>query len=179
MFPFGHLAVGYLAYSLCSRRHYDTPPAAGPVVVVLFASLVPDLVDKPLAWSLGVLPSGRSFGHSLLVLVPLSIAGYLLAKRDDRTEYAVAVAVGAIAHSLVDGTPLLWDPYTSEQFLFCPLVPVTVPPVLEAVRPPLGLAYALADLLLPLPAAVCWWRDGCPGLEPIRAVLGRDSRTSK
>lgn len=157
--PLGHLAIAYLCYRLSTRARFDALPAPVPVSLVLVASLVPDLVDKPLAWYLGILPSGRSLGHSLLVLIPLATGLYLLARRYDRGEYGVAFAIGTISHSLLDITPLLWNPAASEQFLFWPLRLVAVPPVLAAFRSPLGTAYVLSELGFAVGAVALWSRD--------------------
>ncbi|WP_265110612.1 metal-dependent hydrolase [Halosolutus halophilus] len=176
MLPLGHLAVAYLCYSLATRLRALSPPTAVPVLLVLGGSLFPDLVDKPLAWSLGLLPSGRSLGHSLLFLVPLAIGLSLLARRYGRGEYGIAFAIGAITHSLLDITPLLWDPTASVPFLFWPLIAVPIPPVLAAAHPPLGLFYRLSEVGFASLAVVRWRWDGSPGLEPLRAAIERDRK---
>ena len=80
-------------------------------------------MDKPLAWYLGVIPTGRSLAHSLVLLVPLSIGIYLLARRYGRTEYGVAFAIGALSHTLVDALPAVWGG-TNPSFLLWPLLSV-------------------------------------------------------
>jgi membrane-bound metal-dependent hydrolase YbcI (DUF457 family) len=112
MWPPEHVAIAYLLYHACVGVRSDVGVRGVPVLILLFGSLFPDLVDKPLAWYLGALPTGRTLTHSLLVLVPLSIVVYLLARRHGRDEYGVAFAVGALSHSLIDALPALWDPET-------------------------------------------------------------------
>jgi len=48
---------------------------------LLFATQLPDLVDKTLGWSLDVLPSGRSLAHSLFTTVLLVFIVSLIGRR--------------------------------------------------------------------------------------------------
>ena len=183
MWPIGHLAVAYLCYALYARKRYEKPPAHLPVLVALFGSQFPDLVDKPLAWYLGVLPTGRTLAHSLLVLVPLCLVLYALARRYDRPEYGVAFAVGALSHALVDAAPALWGAGEAG-FLLWPAVAVEsyesgAPSVTELLAASIGDPYFLSEFVLAAIALAVWRRDGCPGLAPLRAALGRVRPTSE
>ncbi|MFB6296225.1 MAG: metal-dependent hydrolase [Halobacteriales archaeon] len=104
MWPWGHLAVGYIAYATWTRYRDDDHPTAAPVVALTVATQLPDLVDKPLAYSVGVLPEGRSLAHSLLVAVPLCLLALELARRASgwRARCGVAAAVGYATHLLGD-----------------------------------------------------------------------------
>ena len=62
MWPWEHLAFGYLLWSLWLRARGRSLPGDWEALVLVFATQLPDLVDKPLAWQLGVLPGGRSLG---------------------------------------------------------------------------------------------------------------------
>ena len=73
MFPWEHAAVAYLLYAGYARWHDGTAPGGWAVLVVLVASQLPDLIDKPLAWQFGLLPSGRSLAHSVFVAVPVVV----------------------------------------------------------------------------------------------------------
>ena len=176
MWPWGHVAVAYLLYRSSTHARFEAPPAHGPVLVVTVASLFPDLVDKPLAWYGGVLPTGRTLAHSLVFLVPLSILVYLLARRYDRGEYGIAFAIGALSHALVDAAPALWRPEAEATFLLWPLLPVTpyetgAPTVVGLLSDSLTDPYFLLEFVLLAVALVLWRRDGYPGLEPIRAWI--------
>jgi hypothetical protein len=138
--------------------------------VLGFAALLPDLIDKPLGWYLGVLPGGRALGHSLLLLVPLSLAVYELARRRNAGEYGVAFAVGAISHTLLDTVPILWDPGAPWEALFWPLLSPGLssdgaPTVLGLFRDSLGNPYFLLEFLLLGIALLVWRADGYPGLR--------------
>ncbi|RQG86658.1 metal-dependent hydrolase [Natrarchaeobius halalkaliphilus] len=169
MWPLGHAAIAYLCYTVSTRARFDSPPAPLPVLIVLFGSQFPDLVDKPLAWYLGVLPTGRTLAHSLLLLVPLSLAIYALARHAGRAEYGIAFAIGAISHALVDALPVLWGG-TSADFLLWPLIPVEsyesgAPTILGLLFDSLGDPYFLSEFVIAALAFVMWRRDGYPGLE--------------
>ena len=186
MWPLGHAAVAYLCYALYrSIRDTDVDPNV-PVLVLLVGSLFPDLVDKPLAWYLGVLPTGRTLAHSFVVLVPLCLVLYFVARRYDRPEYGIAFTIGALSHSLVDALPVLWGG-TNPSFLLWPVLSVEpyesgAPTVLGLLADSIGQPYFQAEFVIAALAFLVWRRDGYPGLKPIWAVLdggasGRSRRT--
>ena len=173
MWPLGHAAVGYLCYSLSTRSRFDEPPDGLAVLVLLVGTQFPDLVDKPLAWYLGVLPHGRSLAHSLLVLVPLCVGLYWLARRSGRGELGIAFAIGALSHSLVDALPALWRADADAGFLLYPIVPPEpyeegAPTVTGLLLESLTQPWFLLEFVLAALALVLWYRDGCPGVELIR-----------
>ena len=177
MLPLGHLAIAYLCYSVSTSLRTNSPPSHGSTLIILGSSQFPDLVDKPLAWYLGVLPSGRSLGHSVLVIIPLAIGLSLLTRRFDRGEYGIAFAIGAISHTLLDILSQLWAPAT--QSLFWPLFSTPISPVFAAYRSPLWALYFLSEIIFAAVAVVRWSRDGAPGLVLICALLERESHPSE
>jgi hypothetical protein len=177
MWPLGHAAIGYLCYSLLTRTRFDRPPSGVVVLFLLFGTQFPDLVDKPLAWYLGVIPTGRTLAHSLLLLVPLSIGVYLLASRYRRPEYGFAFGFGAISHTLVDAAPALWGG-TDPSFLLWPALPVEeyesgAPSVTALLLESLGDPYFLSEFVFAALAFALWRRDDYPGLETLRAIVRR------
>jgi len=105
MLPWGHAAVGYLCYSFIVRVRDRRAPTGPAVLTLAVGTQLPDLIDKPLAWSLGILPSGRSLGHSLLFAVLLTIVVWVVAQRYDRQREVSALMVGHLLHVLADSTP--------------------------------------------------------------------------
>ena len=174
MWPFGHASAAYLLYAMSTRSRRDEPPDNTAAVVVGVAALLPDLIDKPLAWYLGVLPGGRTLAHSLFLLVPLSALVFLLARRRGVGEYAIAFTVGVISHTVLDALPILWEPTTPWEGLFWPLLSPGfpekgAPTVLGLLRDSLGEPYFLAQFVLFAVALYAWRADGYPGLAPLLA----------
>ena len=178
MWPWGHLAVGYLLYSAWRRRRGGRP-GYPEVAWLAVGTLAPDLVDKPLAWSLGVLPSGRSLGHSLVVAsVVLAVLWLVVAPRVGRRPMFAGV-VGYLSHPLADlpvGRLLGGEPeYLA--YLVWPLLalpPYEVEPSFLAHLRAYALGpYEVAQLGLFAVAAVAWYRDGAPGLEGLRERIAR------
>jgi len=174
MWPWGHAAAAYLAYAAVTRWRDGRGPTPAAALAVVVAAQVPDLVDKPLAWTLSVSPYGRSLGHSLPVVVP---AAALLwwAVGDEHPQVAAAVAVGVLTHPLVDalGTVLRGD-VASLAFLLWPALPAPAPTIEQSFLAHL-LAYELGvvrgvEFALVAAALLVWRADGYPGAG---AVPGR------
>jgi len=155
MWPWGHAAVAVLTFWTLVRarallRAYprlrdralgrdreraranvadatDAVPGMGrsAIVAVLLGSQVPDLVDKPLAWGVPLLPTGRSLGHSLLVAVPVIVAVLVLARRRNRGLAGVAFAVGYVTGILTDVPSGVFEgDFSRATFLVWPLLPL-------------------------------------------------------
>jgi membrane-bound metal-dependent hydrolase YbcI (DUF457 family) len=183
MWPWSHLAFGYLLYSPTSRALTDGRISGRAVVVLAIATQVPDLVDKPLAWLLSVFPSGYAIAHSVFVAVPVGVAVLAVAYRRARPDLGLAFTVGYWSHLLGDVllAVALQKAYTVSRVLW----PVVVLPgshtslgTIEQVEyyfvqfvallrssgnPAIYLAY-----FGPLVAAgVLWLADGAPGVREL------------
>ena len=102
MQPTTHALIGIslvLAYGLLRYRQL---PTWRLLFVALFASLLPDVVDKPLAWTFGLLPSGRVGLHSLPIAIPIIVVVLLVALYRDRLAYGLVFAWGYLAHIAAD-----------------------------------------------------------------------------
>lgn len=102
MWPWEHAIMGYLVYSLFCHAVYRDAPGGLEAFAVVFASVLPDLVDKPLAWEYGVFEAGYAIGHSIFVAVPLSIAVGLLARSAGRPRTGLAFGLGYLLHLPAD-----------------------------------------------------------------------------
>lgn len=192
MWPWEHVAVAYLLYSLGTRLLGRDPPSDGAAVALVVASLLPDLVDKSLSWGLGWFPSGYAVAHSAFVAVPLGLGVLLVGYRRDRRWWSIAFTVGYWAHLAADVmNPLrngnqirpgrvLWpvsdaEPYQVDRglgrgltYLLDFLAELATMPLTDVV---------LLYLLLPVATAVLWMLDGMPGVALLtRAVGGLRSR---
>lgn len=188
MWPWEHLAVGFLGYVVV-RRTWGGSLRGGPVVALAVATQLPDLVDKPLAWSLGVLPSGTSLAHSLFVAVPASIVAVAASRRARRPAYGAALAVGWLSHLAGDALyPVLLGGPPAVGALLWPVVPA--PPgagggglLAQARRlfalfvaflgTPRGRLYLLGEAALLGLAGLVWLVEGAPGVGLLRRALRR------
>jgi hypothetical protein len=120
MGPFAHLGLtagaAVVVNSLCNRRGDSSadgspgqrrgfwrPLGLGATIAVLFGSLLPDVIDKPignLIWA-DYFANGRIYAHTMLFLIIVSLAGlvlYLLKKNN----WLLLVAFGVFTHLILD-----------------------------------------------------------------------------
>lgn len=105
MMPWEHAILGYIGFSLSVRLLYREPPTSVESLLVIFASLLPDLIDKPLAWQLDVFTSGHAFAHSVFVAVPVSVSVLLIAVRAGKKRQGFAFFLGYLLHLPADVLP--------------------------------------------------------------------------
>jgi len=185
MWPWGHLAVSYLCYVgfLRFQRGREDTQTLLTLCAVGFGSQFPDLVDKPLGWTFGLLPS-RSLGHSLIIAVLFLMVIYQISRRYQREDIARAFGIGHITHSLADsgliliellqGDPShLWD----ATYLVWPLLPVPAPSrdisLLSYLLSVEFTPYVLFQFGLFGLAIAVWIATGVPGLHSVQKRLGR------
>lgn len=186
MWPWEHAAVGYLVYSLALHALGRDPPSDGGAVLLLFGTQLPDLVDKPLSWGLGVFPTGYALGHSALVAIPVGALVLAAGVRAARGRLAVAFVVGYWAHLISDVmNPLRYLAPPAPERVLWPLVSGT--PYDRDLGLGRGVAYlgdflvsllsmdpvtlVVVYLLLPAGTAILWIRDGAPGVALVARVL--------
>jgi hypothetical protein len=188
MWPWEHLALGYLLVSVAYSVGSERRPTSAEALVVVLGTQLPDLIDKPLAWTFSVLPSGLSLGHSLLFALPVSVAVLLYARARGRPWIGVAFGIAYGSHLLGD---VLFTVLTGgglvTGFLLWPLVPTTPDAgagfaaqfvaLLGSFRTflatPTGRLYLLFEVGLLVSAALAWYRDGRPGFPRAQALSGR------
>ena len=120
MWPWEHVLFAYVFYSIYVHLRWQKGPLDAPTVALAVGSVIPDLIDKPLAWQFGVFDSGYALAHSAFVAVPLAAAIYLFADRRGHGSVGAAYGVGhlfhiagdvlpvSLAHGAFDPTPALW-----------------------------------------------------------------------
>jgi hypothetical protein len=192
MWPWEHAAVAYAAYSLALRTTGRQRPTEISAVALLVGSQLPDLIDKPLAWWLDVLPAGRSLAHSLPFAVPVVAAVLLVTRAFDRGRVGVAFAVGYLSHLPGDVFyPVLLGGRPALSFLLYPFVDIPPGDELAAITKvsdllagfgsflttPRGALYLVGEALLLSLAVGVWAWDGWPGLglcrrQVRRAIIG-------
>jgi hypothetical protein len=181
MWPWEHLAFAYLLASGFYRLAWRDRPTDAAAILIAVGALLPDLVDKPLAWGIGVLPTGRSLGHSLLVAVPVLAVVMAVGRRTRDPRAAVAFAIATLSHLAGDVLyPLVVDGELRVEFLLWPLIPAPVDDggsgglfgrvaeyfveFLSFLATPRGALFFAVDLGLVLAAIAAWYLDGMPGL---------------
>ena len=121
MHPLGHMTVAVGTVWIGSRLLGRSSDAARQMVnridyrLVLLGSLLPDLIDKPLAWFLlhdYLNGNGHTYGHTLLAALVVVLPGLLLAVRW-RDPRFLAMGMAMLSHLAVDPTNhslenLLW-----------------------------------------------------------------------
>lgn len=141
MWPWGHLAVGYLLYT-AGVRLLRTDHDHLALVALLVGTQAPDLVDKPLAL-VGAVPYGRSLAHSLVVLAPACLLVLVVARRRGWGHAGAAFGLGALSHVVSDAwAGLVALDFERVTFLLWPLVALPASSVRET---PTGHAARLAE----------------------------------
>lgn len=102
MMPWGHLGAGYLLYVWYSIYRPRLDPHGSAVIALIVGTQFPDLVDKPLAWTFSVLPSGRSLAHSLLTAALVIAVVLYVTNRIGRWYWGTAFSIGYLAHLVTD-----------------------------------------------------------------------------
>lgn len=178
MWPWGHAALGYLAYTVL-RRRVGERPAGLAVVALAVGTQFPDLVDKPLGWTVGLLPGGRSLAHSLLTLAVLAGAVLALARRVRHRAVGRAFLVGVALHLAGDSLyPALRGEFGDLTFLLWPVLPMPEPELAQSFSAHVAVVEPgptfVFELLLVAAALAAWHDDGHPGLGTLRrgAVRG-------
>ncbi|WP_436926256.1 metal-dependent hydrolase [Halosimplex amylolyticum] len=185
MWPWEHLALGYVAFSLvwrASRRERDGRAA----VAVGVGTQIPDIVDKGLAWHLDVLPAARSLAHSALVAVPVSAVVLAVAARKRRPDLGFAFVIGYLTHLFGDALPRLVDGYYhSVGFLLWPILPASPDQGMGTVvgrfrelaaSPETYFAAGSYRTVFVLLMVALWIADGVPGPADIGRYLWRSSQ---
>lgn len=192
MWPWEHLAVGYLAYSALTRLRTGEPPDGPSAAAIVVGTQLPDVIDKPLAWTFAVYPGGYAVGHSIVVAIALSALAVGISRRIDRPSLGWAFAVGYVSHLPAD---VFYVYVTSGYFLpgivLWPLVPA-IPNgtesgllatatrffrnYVEAVASGRLLGLFLLELGLLLAALGAWIYDGLPGTVGLRRRLALTKR---
>jgi len=180
MWPWEHVAVGYLLVSAYRHARFRDGPTELSALLAVFGAALPDLVDKPLSWGLGLFPQGYSVAHSVFVCAALVALAYALAYRSGRVPAATAFAVGYGSHLVGDilfpamqGGRLAFDrvlwpvvtlpPYEHRLGFFARAFLYVHRHLARTLAHGLGPELAL-ELGLMLLVVLLWLYDGVPGL---------------
>jgi hypothetical protein len=172
MWPWGHLAVGYLLYTILLHVYFNRSPTGTATLAVAVGTQFPDLIDKPLAWTFDILAAGRSFAHSLLVTTVVIVLVFIIAARRDRTTIALAFGTGYLSHLAADAIfPLIRSEYGDLAYLGWPITQLSpnggelgfVGQVMTIQVTP----FFTLQLVFVAIAFIVWWYDDAPALDGI------------
>lgn len=171
MWPWAHAAVGYVIYSVdCKRR--GTRPSGIEVIILGIATQLPDLIDKPFAWTIPILPGGRTLGHTLLFALPLVVAVVLYTRSHGAPLIGAVFGLGYLSHLLSDAlATLITDSLRNTTFLLWPLLPLpnwgTDPSFLAHLSALHLTPWIGFEMALTVVAMRMWVNDGGPGPERV------------
>lgn len=176
MWPWGHLAVGYLLYAGIVWYRERRVPGDVPALALALGTQAPDLVDKPLGWYLGVLPGGRSLAHSLFAVgIVVGVAVTVVRVRGEGAAW-VAFAVGYASHSVTDAiSPLADGNYADLAYLVWPALSLPesgeVHGLLSAIQAESYSLFFFVQLGLLAGAGILWVRHGQPGVGTVQGWI--------
>lgn len=106
MWPWEHVFFAYVFYSAYCHLVHRRSPSGPATLALVFGSLLPDLVDKPLAWQFGLFASGYSVAHSIFIAGPVVVLTTWWSAGRDRLEEGAAFGIGYLLHLLGDLLPI-------------------------------------------------------------------------
>ena len=177
MWPWAHAAVGYIIYSLLCRKQ-QTRPAETPVLVLGFATQLPDLIDKTFGWVIPVLPGGRSLAHTLVVAVPVVVLVVRYDQRAGSGGIGLSFGIGYLSHILGDGfATIVTDGVANTSFLLWPLLALptwdTAPSVSAHLSTIALTPWFVFELGLTAVSILLWVSDGFIGLHQLHRWASR------
>lgn len=175
MWPWEHVAIAYVIFSLAYKGIGSKPPQGTAVWVLVMAALLPDAIDKPLAWQWNIFETGYGLGHSIFFAIPLTVLILGICWRANRPAHGIAFAIGYLSHLVLDVVPLylrsgrlelhriLWpiaeapQPHANESFLD------GLQTYLSMAVSGIGTSEAVIILVAFFGMVGLWILDGMPG----------------
>ncbi|MFB6130395.1 MAG: metal-dependent hydrolase [Salinigranum sp.] len=178
MWPWGHLGFGYLLLTSYDHLLGGRRPGDVEALALAFGTQFPDLIDKPLAWSLGVLPGGRTLAHSVFTATVVIAVVIGVTRRRRATRVGVGFGLGYVSHLVGDS---VWSvaagDYGALSFLLWPALPLpgydTETGILRHFAELEFTPVVAVGLVLGAIAVGAWVRDGMPGLRLLRDAVRR------
>ena len=176
MYPPTHVSFAYLV-----GRKALAPPVSGiDVWLLIFFTVLPDLVDKTVHYHYGFLASGRNIFHNIFIVI-ISYVIYRLVNTGQRKRLALIAFLGLSTHFAGDLIPSLigwtYKDYSSvpDWFLYT-LFPIFDPRQLPIRFDWFGVTW---ELIFNLVVIRIWIRDGHPGLAFHRTNMKKQENFSR
>ncbi|WP_144920704.1 metal-dependent hydrolase [Halorubrum salsamenti] len=189
MWPWEHVLFAYVCYSMYVHGRYRLRPGDLPAVALAFGAVLPDLIDKPLAWEFNVFGTGYAVAHSVFLGVPAAFVVYALAERRRAGAVGGAFLIGYVLHLVGDVLPasLSRGRLEPSPVLWPIAEPLPSPDRGSFVEGVYGLLTEYAAQLLTLEVtpvialqlgsvvfgAALWLADGRPGLSLVTGPFRR------
>ncbi|AAV45998.1 unknown [Haloarcula marismortui ATCC 43049] len=106
VYPAGHFLLAAVPLTVYTVARWRRLPSGPVVLLLLVATQLPDVIDKPLAWTFAILPSGRMLAHSLVVSLPVLTVVVLLAAHRGYGQYGMVFSAGYLSHIAGDFYPI-------------------------------------------------------------------------
>ena len=106
MYAFFHILIGLLIG--IGLSNYS--PKKGLIPICMLVSILPDIIDKPLAYLSAELSSGRTVSHTLLFIGIVTLVLWYLLSKDNRV-FVVGISASLLIHQIIDRmwlTPTTW-----------------------------------------------------------------------
>ena len=113
MRPIEHFIVALLPVLVVVIAVKRRLPSLQFIGVVFVGSQFPDLIDKPLALELGLIPTGRVFMHSLPTALPVLLVVAWYGWRTRRSHLSAGFIFSHLSHILADNYRVLAGPEPS------------------------------------------------------------------
>lgn len=173
MWPWAHLATAYLLFAAVVWYRGGHRPTGAASIALALGALAPDLIDKPLAWYVPLLPNGRAAAHSLLIggVVVALIA--MVGRRS--LAGAGPFSVGYLAHLLGDALqPVVSGNLQDLSFLLWPMLstPMSYEGAAAVIRAQRLTPFFGFEIVVTIAGVALWSRQGRPGVGLLRRRLG-------
>lgn len=147
------IPVGVVVLILTRRR-----PPASVIGAVFFGSQFPDLIDKPLAYEVSILPTGRVFMHSLPIAIPFFLVVGVYGWRTNRKVMSVAFVFAHFTHIVADTQKTLLGANQPNSDLFWPFTNPIVRPEVPLWAGPNSISIHLWTVVsVTLLIYTTWW----------------------
>ncbi|EMA58405.1 metal-dependent hydrolase [Halorubrum lipolyticum] len=128
MRPIEHFIVALFLVSFYLLVRTRRLPSLELGAVAFVGSQFPDLVDKPLAHQLHLIPTGRVFMHSLPFAIPVWLVVLAYGWKTDRRRGGVVFVLAHASHLIADNYAALASGRVPSDLLWPFLAPVPRPP---------------------------------------------------
>lgn len=110
MLPIEHFIVAFLPVLGLTLMRHRRFPSLRVTALAFVGTQFPDLIDKPLAYQFGLLPSGRVFMHSLPIAIPFLTVVLLYGFYTHRLYLTSIFAFSLLSHLFADNHTSLLPP---------------------------------------------------------------------